>query len=197
MSDNSWAYGLLDVIDLIAKNNVNHAGYDTTIIGTIAKNKSASGAYLIESGGAQYSARAIEGTVYNPGDFVYAILPANDQTQIRLILGKVDTTKVLDKQVDNPEQAFNYTGPNLFLETVSLSNSNSTWQKTNSNVNIDGELDLAKSKLLLCQGKLTIGDNSRSEVYGLKFTFQIDGNTEVYQDFTLNDVLGDPYNLNG
>lgn len=210
MSDNPF-YGLLDIIDLLAEQKVAAAGYDKTIVGSIVAihEEDSLRTYDILVGNARY--RAVSNnpeTEYAIADQVYATLPNNDDTQLRIIIGKVGQDGVIkDAYSKNIDEEYNIYEGCLFsfdangqISRSFLATSSSMALSPLGPFNNSALQQLAKSKKLLFEGIFTVNlaenTNLAQFYYGLQFTFTLDGTKQVIQNITLNEVEGDPYYLN-
>lgn len=80
---------LCRAINIIAKRIVDRAPFDTTVLGTIASINLNKETYKVKVGDAFYTAKPIGGAEYEVNDRVYMLIPQNDRTQAKFILGKM------------------------------------------------------------------------------------------------------------
>ena len=76
-------------INIIAKRIVDKAKYDITVLGTVVSVSLNKETYKIKVGEASYTAKPVGEVEYEIGDRVYMLIPQNDRTQTKFILGKM------------------------------------------------------------------------------------------------------------
>jgi hypothetical protein len=89
---NNYENKILDAIQTIVENAVSKANYDKTIKGVISKCSDKSlGKYVVKYQDSSFYAYAADTSVtYTAGTSVYVLVPGNDMSQTKTIIGTVD-----------------------------------------------------------------------------------------------------------
>ena len=92
MNSGNYENKILDAIQRIVDNAISHASYDKTIKGTIVKVADEdTGKYLIRYQDSSFYAYSNDSKIsYSVDDMVYVLIPGNDMTQMKTIIGAVD-----------------------------------------------------------------------------------------------------------
>ena len=217
--ENSYENKICEAIEYIVKQAVDSAPYDKTIQATIVKCiDSTIGQYQVKYQDSKFYAYSTSSEVYYPNNaLVYVLIPSNDMSRDKTILGTVEKLGV-DYAV-NPEgdEAYEVMGKNCIDNNTTIFgmcsyNSNNyeevLYDRENDidliNVNIkDLQEYITKSSSLICGGifKTILPKEQRFRGnYGILFelTF-LDNATEelVNRDYIVdvNQMSGNPYNL--
>lgn len=115
MNSGNYENKILDAIQRIVDNAVSHASYDKTIKGTIVKvTDEDTGKYLIKYQDSSFYAYSNDSKIsYSVDDMVYVLIPGNDMTQMKTIIGAVD--KIGMNYIDTLESqdAYDIIGNNI------------------------------------------------------------------------------------
>lgn len=88
MNSGMIAENIFSAIDVIVDKKLREAKYDSTIIAKIIKvQDSALGRYEVQYQDAKFTALSVGGGAYNEGDLVYILIPTNDLSRDKYILG--------------------------------------------------------------------------------------------------------------
>ena len=93
MANNEYQNSILDAIDYLIDNKICRLDRDKTIIGSVVGcNNTLTGDYKIAYGNSYIEAYSQNGESYNNNDSVYILIPSNNASDKKIILGK--STKV-------------------------------------------------------------------------------------------------------
>lgn len=85
---NKIAEKILDAAEILLNSGIAKAGYDKTIKANIvAPIDGVNRSYRVAYQGGEFVAQAVDSTPYNVGDWVYVLIPANSNTNLKKILG--------------------------------------------------------------------------------------------------------------
>lgn len=220
MSSGQIENKILDAIQTVVDSAVKNAGYDKTISATIIKcSNEALGKYVIRYQDGLFNAYSQDPNIkYSNGTQVYILIPRNDTSATKTILGTVD--KLGSDFIENTERdsAYEYVGNNIINSTERVElctyNPNQVVYLYDRNeahpVPEDIKLDLTAAELYLKRSEfLTIGaffqtaipveqriDGNYGIVYKLTFKDNATG-ADIQRTYRLdiNNMLGDPYDL--
>ena len=116
---NQIANNACDAIEILIHNALNNAKFDTTITGFIySVINEASGEYKIKIQDAVYTVTAADPKmVFKPGDQVYILIPQNDFSKPKKIIGLVETTDITEEENQEETRLFYQTiGENVVTE---------------------------------------------------------------------------------
>lgn len=110
---------ICEAIELIVNKTISEAGYDKTIQGTIKRCVDESiGKYLINyQDSLLYAYSTNIENQYSPGSMVYILVPQNDMTRDKTILGAVDKTDTSFLFQLDEDEAYNLIGTNAIKNT--------------------------------------------------------------------------------
>lgn len=214
---------LLDAVQVLVDDAVNKAEYDKTVQAVIAQCVSVTkGQYTVKyQGGYFYAYSQDPDIIYSPETQVYVLIPGNDMSRTKTILGTVD--KLGDNFTYKEEIASVYenTGSNICstesgtefeLHSYKAIDGIILYEKGNNTNDVFAEgfnLDIDAAEMFLKKSdSLMIAANFRTALalehrvkgnYGLKciLTFEdpITGTSEVDREYVLdiNSMNGDPY----
>lgn len=214
---------LLDAVQVLVDDAVNKAEYDKTVQAVIAQCVSVTkGQYSVKyQGGYFYAYSQDPDIIYSPETQVYVLIPGNDMSRTKTILGTVD--KLGDNFIYKEEIASVYenTGSNICsiesgtefeLHSYRATDGIILYEKGNDTDDVFAEgfnLDIDAAEMFLKKSNsLMIAANFRTALalehrvkgnYGLKciLTFEdpITGTSEVDREYILdiNSMNGDPY----
>lgn len=214
---------LLDAVQVLVDDAVNKAEYDKTVQAVIAQCVSVTkGQYTVKyQGGYFYAYSQDPDIIYSPETQVYVLIPGNDMSRTKTILGTVD--KLGDNFTYKEEIASVYenTGSNICstesgtefeLHSYRATDGIILYEKGNNTNDVFAEgfnLDIDAAEMFLKKSNsLMIAANFRTALalehrvkgnYGLKciLTFEdpITGTSEVDREYVLdiNSMNGDPY----
>ena len=217
---------ICEAIELIVNKTITEAGYDKTIQGTIKRCVDESiGKYLINYQDSLFYAysTSIENQ-YSPGSMVYILVPQNDMTRDKTILGTVDKTDTSFLFQLDEDEAYDLIGTNAIknvsnfsLSSYSFYNSPSEAptnyikilydaDETNNLLEIDdfaiGEY-IKQSSSMLCGATFKTAfskDQKKKGNYGIIFGLDfLDNATEEvvtrYYVIDVDNMTGNPYDL--
>lgn len=219
MSSGKIENQLLDAIQTVVDSAISKAGYDKTIQATIVKcvNES-SGKYVVKyQDGVFYAYSSNSEISYTKGSNVYVLIPGNDTSAIKTIIGAVNTLGIDYIPSDEGDSNYEYVGNNIVelknrLELCSykdeqiiyLYNKDSQTQREDFSLNIqDAETYLKRSEYLnlsaYIQTQLPL-EQRFSGNYGVvcKLSFFDNATGETIQrtyKMDINNMYGDPYDL--
>lgn len=217
MSSIKYENQIIDAIQTIVDNAVENAHYDKTIQASIVKAVDPTiGKYIVKYQDSAFYAYSMSTDVtYAKGTNVYILIPANDMSREKTILGSVDRLGTSYVNETTGENAYQYNGNNIINssdtfelhsyvleERVVLYDKEENINKINLNVR-DAEEYLKESSTLW------LGANFRTNLpkeqrfkgnYGVEL--EIIYNTENEEEekiktyiLDVNDINGQPYNL--
>lgn len=206
---------LLDAVELIVDKAVSQAGYDKTVQAVISKCVTAStGKYSVKyQGGSFYAYAQDPGMIYNPNTQVYVLIPENDMSKRKTILGTVDR---LGTNFITDEEKYYYSpnGNNLCInndvehglcsykgsDLIVLYNNGAKYE--NFEIDIQGaELYLKNSNFItigaMFKTNLPIQHQAKGN-YGIKFTLAFEDSLsgkEINREYVvdINKMSGNPY----
>ena len=122
MNSVNYENQILDAIQRIVDNAISHAGYDKTIKGTITKvSEKETGKYLIRNQDSSFYAYSYDSNAYySVGDMVYVLIPGNDLTQMKTIIGAVDKIGVDYLDTLDSQEIYDIIGNNVVTNTSQL-----------------------------------------------------------------------------
>ena len=209
---------LLDAVQVIVEDAVNKAEYDKTVQAIIAQCISATqGKYSVKYLGGYFEAFAQDpNTVYTPDTQVYVLIPGNNMSKTKTILGTVD--KLGQDFIDeNNNIVYEYNGNNICLNSATVPYELHSYLVTDgitlyedgqtlpTNFTIDpvaANFYLNNSDYLMIAAniKAVIPQGNRGHGnYGIKYTITFTDSTsgeDVDREFILdiNNMLGNPLN---
>ena len=115
MNSGNYENKILDAIQRIVDNAVSHASYDKTIKGTIVKVADEdTGKYLIKYQDSSFYAYSNDSKIsYSVDDMVYVLIPGNDMTQMKTIIGAVDKIGINYIDTLESQDAYDIIGNNI------------------------------------------------------------------------------------
>lgn len=208
---------LLDAIQIIVDNAIEKANFDKTIQAVVQKCVSEqSGKYVVKyQGGTFYAYSQDIKTVYSKGTSVYVLIPGNDNSKTKTILGTVD--KLGENYILADETVkFENNGGNCLEENSSvfgLCSYNTRDEKILYNIEDENSpimINQDEAKAYLTNSNyLTIAAGIRTELpnahkqngnYGIEFILRFKNpnneNIDIERSYSMdiNDMSGDPYN---
>ena len=207
---------ILTAIQMMVDNAVEHATYDKTIQATIKKVVDPTiGKYRIMYQDSAFYAYATSIDVtYSEGTNVYVLIPGNDMSKTKTILGTVDNLGVDFINILTNEERYENLGVNIAHTSSDFSLNSyisesilALYDRTN-NINLIG-LNVNDAEMYLKQNDyFTLGAYFKTNLpseqrtkgnYGIsfKFVYADENNHDVEKTYTidLDSFNGDPYNL--
>lgn len=161
MANNEYQNSILDAIDYLIDNKISRLDRDKTIIGSVVGcNNTLTGEYKIAYGNSYIEAYSQNGESYNNNDSVYILIPSNNASDKKIILGK--STKVTNDDnitaVSAWQDNYNTIGRNVISDMESpvglnsyLKNDNELIYSRENIVNADGKIiyDIKNNKVAI------------------------------------------------
>lgn len=216
MANNGYEDKLVEAIQYIVQNAVDNAPYDRTVQATIVSCIDQTiGKYKCKYQDATFYAFATStDNLYNPGNDVYVLIPGNDSTREKTILGKTKKLGADFAAVPEGEEAFAPIGSNCIEDNSTFNlcsykttdtviyNSTSSNNQLNINVNnVNRYIKKATSIIIAAKFKtsLPVEQQFRGN-YGLIFDVILKDNAtgkEVTRYYVLdvNQMKGNPYKI--
>jgi hypothetical protein len=112
---------ILDAIEIMADKKVSAAGYDRTIQATIvSQTNAAKGEYTIRYQGNKFYAYSTDlEKTYRKGATVYVLVPENDFTKVKTILGVAGNVDEYEGQYLAEEMKYEETSPDCIIDNES------------------------------------------------------------------------------
>ena len=182
----SKASELLEALGLVTQSQINKAGYDRTVVGSIvAIENEETLTYSVKYGDATHTAKG--SSKYNINDQVYITIPANDESAWQIL--SLAQGQILDGQwidyKDVPQD-------NLFSAATNRFSVGKIYPSLNVDLYNDWVIaEIKKKKKLYIDATflVTPEKGKRSSLfYELKFCF----NNSITKTFSINDMTGDP-----
>ena len=220
MSSQKYENQILDAIQTIVDNTVEKAAYDKTIRAIVSKCEDENlGKYLIKYQDSVFYAYGNPGeNIYTSGTEVYILVPGNDMSQVKTIIGSVNNLGSDYIPTIDLNSEYNILGINIINsanEEIGLCSytlggeSKVLYDKTKSEniLNIDAIAAtnyIQKSEYLLCGADFKTSLPAEQKFkgnYGIAFDidFLNPSNNEIITKtylININDMTGDPYNFN-
>lgn len=217
--NNNYENKILDAIQTLVDTAVSRAGYDKTIKAVISKcvNQN-TGKYVVKYQDSSFYAYSNDlDSVYNGGTPVYVLVPGNDMSQTKTILGSVDKLGTEYINLSESSSAYQEVGtsvvtPNGTIPGISSYKSGGDslviYDRTASSgntVNVDtegAEIYFQNAQYIEIGGTFTTRLNEeqkRRGNYGLVFDISFkDGEEEVHKNYVIdiNSMTGNPYSYN-
>ena len=219
MSNGNYENKILDAIQKIVDNAVSKAHYDKTIKGIISKcSDEETGKYVVKYQDSSLIAYSADTDAsYSAGEMVYVLIPGNDMTQVKTIIGSVDKLGTNYLNVINTISQYSVVGNNIISSTnnniglcsytpdgdaVVLYDKNDSG---NALINLDtvaANAYLKQSKYMICGASFKTNLDAIQQYkgdYGIAFDLDfIDNNTgeSVVRTYlvNINEMKGNPYN---
>lgn len=190
---NQISENLFTAIDIIVQERLKSLSYDKTLLCQIINNSQKDeGLYLVSREGLNFYAYS-ENTDYVLGDWVYVIIPENDNNRDKFIIGKYIKPKEVAVQTTS---AIN----NLILYgKIAVSKELSTAHTTKATVELKNIVNIPNNAVIQMKVKTThLNDLSTEGEYSLRIRLQqkVENGWKV-QNLVLSssDMLGDPFNF--
>lgn len=219
MSNGNYENKILDAIQKIVDNAVSKAHYDKTIKGIISKcSDEETGKYVVKYQDSSLIAYSADTNAsYSAGEMVYVLIPGNDMTQVKTIIGSVDKLGTNYLNVIDTISQYSVVGNNIISSTnnniglcsytpngdaVVLYDKNDSG---NALINLDtvaANAYLKQSKYMICGASFKTNLDAIQQYkgdYGIAFDLDfIDNNTgeSVVRTYlvNINEMKGNPYN---
>lgn len=212
---NEIANNILTAIDVIVDKKIADMTFDRTVVVTVQQCvDSLIGKYRVYYQGESFTALAITGMSFNPGDKVRMLVPDNDLSQDKYLLGLIDASKhsitpasISDNYIkisenivaEHEEQEFDFKNAVLYDALAQTTNAPLRIDFEEFDRTIKGANALIASVDVKTQFPLVDknGQDMRySGNYGLKFSFEY--NNGSHKDFLFDSAnfTGSIYNLN-
>lgn len=219
----SYEDKICEAISLMVDKAVSEANFDRTIQAIVQECSDASiGKYKVKYQDSTFYAYATSSDVtYTNGSNVYVLVPSNDMTRDKTILGTVTKLGINYVTQAEGDEAYDYVGTNCIKTTgvyqlssyAEHNTPNAGYVKTIYGPNInDGSIIIdgtslneyiKKSSKLICGGffRTSFPDEQKYQGnYGIIFELEFDDNTENrvatrYYIVDVDNMTGDPYNL--
>lgn len=217
MSNRNYESQILDAIQILVEDAVSKADYDKTIKATISRCVDPTiGKYIIKYQDSSFYAYSYNTeNTYSAGTAVYVLIPGNDMSQEKSIIGTVDKLGIDYVSIIEGENGYEVTGLNVITShsEYGLCSYNQSDVKIlyhrDENINLI-ELDtfgfkkyIEQSKAIICGATFKTSLSSQQKTrgdYGIVFDLDfIDNSTgeEVTRSYMLNvdQMVGQPYNF--
>ena len=208
---------LLDAVELIVDKAVSQAGYDKTVQAVVSKCVTAStGKYSVKyQGGSFYAYAQNPEIVYSPNTQVYVLIPENDMSKRKTILGTVDR---LGTNYKAEEEKYYYApvGNNICINNetehglCSYNSSDLIVLYNNGEKYENFEIDIQGAEFYLKNSNyITIGATFKTNLttqhqakgnYGVRFVLTFEdvlSGREIDREYVvdINSMKGNPYNF--
>lgn len=216
MSSVEYENKILNAIETIVDSSISKAGYDKTIKAIIDKCiDSTSGCYQVKYQDSIFEAYATDkDVIYAKGALVQILVPGNDMTQNKTILGLVQRNKSELISTANSEIQYKITGPNVISsETVFglcsyLESDKEILYNKDAGINLINldtvtfQNNIKKTNTILCGAEFKTALASEQTIIGnFGIAFDIDFKDNITGDIVtktyivdINQMLGNPYN---
>lgn len=208
---------VLDAIELLAKNSVQRAGYDKTIQAQILSCEDQTiGKYRCKyQDSVFYAYTANPDISLSKGAYVYILVPGNDMSKEKTIIGTTQKLGVNYVSMAIGDQAYHIIGNNTvesndtyYLDTNNIQYSYDIYNVNNEPSNNDLKLDIQGLNQYLKQSSsLIVGAKFRTQIpterrsnghYGIAFNLQFeDDYGTIVKSYVINEdnMVDNPYNL--
>lgn len=216
--NNNYENKILDAIQTLVDNAVTKAGYDKTIKAVISKcvNES-TGKYVVRYQDSSFYAYSNDlDSIYSGGTPVYVLVPGNDMSQTKTILGSVDKLGTEYITLSESNAAYQEVGTSVITPNGAIPGISSykadgdslvIYDRTSSNnlVNVDLEgieLYFQQSNYMEIGGTFTTRlpeEQKRKGNYGLVFDMDFYNGEEIVNKqyvLDINSMTGNPYSYN-
>jgi hypothetical protein len=208
---------ICEAIELIVDKSVKEAGFDRTIQATIKKcSDESTGYYQVKYQDSSFYAYAADPSIsYSEGTAVYVLIPQNDMSKVKTILGSVD--KIGDDYLDTSEKDSNFEviGANGISQT-SLYNLSSYKTELKEIYNADSESNdlevntealleyMKEASSLICGATFKTSLAAEQQLkgnYGISFVVEYNSEVAEGETYTktytvdIDNMTGNPYKL--
>ena len=223
MDSTTYENKILDAIETVVNNAVQNAGYDKTIQATIVScDNPKLGKYTVKYQDITFIAYSQNTTdMYEEGALVQILVPGNDMSKEKTILGALDRDLVTITDIFEGDSGYDIIGGNVIPSPEAgdasdyglcsyVANQSIVLYDVDNNINLlhyDNkklESSIKDSNSLILGGYFrTYLDKEQQKAgkYGLKFTFQFKDNNAgdlILKEYIMdiNQIIGNPYELN-
>ena len=223
MNSVTYENKILDAIETMVDHAVENAGYDKTIQATIVScDNPKLGKYTIKYQDVTFVAYSQNtDNIYENGALVQVLVPGNDMSKEKTILGALDRELVTITDIFEGDSGYDIIGGNVLPEPgvgdpqdyglcSYTTNQSIVLYDVNNNINLLHYDNKKLENLIKDSNSLILGgyfrtyldkEQQKAGKYGLKFTFKFKDNNvgdPVLKEYIvdINQMIGNPYELN-